>query len=148
MTDALEHELMSKYNALKAKQNKLCSRRDSLERAIKECDSRLEDCFAAARLFGINLTSSPTDIQQNLGILGNLEDKPTLRDFVLSTLKKQHPAPLKAREIQEQYEFLYGKIHDKTVGMTLYRLSKDGEVVRKGRDWTFSAEDKNGGQHD
>ncbi|MGE0109201.1 MAG: hypothetical protein AB7S81_05470 [Bdellovibrionales bacterium] len=145
MAETIESELISKYNTLMSKRNKLCVRRDSVERAIKEYESKLEDCFAAARLFGINLTPTVSDPTLKAIRIEGAVDKPTLREFVLAALKEQHPNSLKARQIQERYETLYGKIHDKTVGMTLYRLttSPDGEVVRNGRDWSFVDKSQN-----
>lgn len=42
----------------------------------------------------------------------------------------------KAAPLREQFEKAYGEvIHEKTVGMTLYRLSQDGLVRRDGHTW-------------
>lgn len=134
MSESIEQELISKYNSLSQKRTKLLARKASLENALNEYAKQIDDCFAAARLFGVALTSPPVDSVHSVEGQSGIE-KPTLRDFVLSTLENEYPQSLKARQIQDMYELLYGKIHDKTVGMTLYRLSLDKKVVRDGRDW-------------
>jgi hypothetical protein len=75
--------------------------------------------------------------------------RPRISDIVLDRLREAGASGSKAAPIQEYIEQTYAtKIHEKTVGMTLYRLSKDGLVRRDGHTWFFvppSAETKNPG---
>jgi hypothetical protein len=60
----------------------------------------------------------------------------TLRDVILERLKVAGSEGSKAAPIREFYERTFGKIiHEKTVGMTLYRLQNDGLVCREGHTW-------------
>lgn len=70
----------------------------------------------------------------------------SVRELVLSALRAAGTAGTKAPPIRESIEKLRGaRLHDKTVGMTLYRLSQDGLARRVGRTWFFVAETKNPG---
>ena len=61
---------------------------------------------------------------------------PRVSDIVLDQLKAAGSAGSKAAPIQEFIERTYrAKIHDKTVGMTLYRLLHKGLVRREGHIW-------------
>jgi hypothetical protein len=76
---------------------------------------------------------------------------PKVRDIVLDQLEIAGSQGTKATPIRDYIEHTYNKdIHWKTVGMTLYRLSKDGLAHRKGQTWFFGpppseAETKNPG---
>jgi hypothetical protein len=71
---------------------------------------------------------------------------PRLGDIILDQLKKAGPSGSKAAPIQKYIETTYGKhIHDKTVGMTLYRLAKEGLVRRNGHTWFVVLETTNPG---
>lgn len=73
-----------------------------------------------------------SDIQPKDGI-------PTVREIVLSQLAAATDKGAKAADIRKFIEQTYNQVvHEKTVGMTLYRLSKDGLARREGRIW-FSA---------
>ncbi len=66
--------------------------------------------------------------------------RPPIRDIVLDRLKAAGTKGDRATPIRKFIERVYGgNIHEKTVGMTLYRLAKDGLVRRHGRTW-FLAE--------
>lgn len=84
--------------------------------------------------------------------LGGLLDavEPSVREIALQQLKRAGEAGSKASAIRQVVEsILKKKVHDKTVGMTLYRLSKDKLVRREGQTWFFvpskEAETKNPG---
>ena len=60
----------------------------------------------------------------------------TLRDVILDRLTAAGFEGSKAAPIREFYERTFGKIiHEKTVGMTLYRLQNDGLVRHEGHTW-------------
>jgi hypothetical protein len=79
------------------------------------------------------------------------DGKPTVRDGLLSRLEQVHPHGAKAAELRQYLEQTYAmKLHEKTCGMTLYRLSQEDppRVRRQGHTWFFvppMAETKNPG---
>jgi hypothetical protein len=78
---------------------------------------------------------------QSLAIADQMPDgKPTVRELVLSQLAEAGENGTKAAAIRKFIEKTYGHtLHEKTVGMTLYRLSKDRLARRVKRTW-FSAQ--------
>lgn len=81
-----------------------------------------------------------------MSIAPNENSKP-IRELVLDRLKAAGPEGSKAAPIREYLESALGiKTHEKTVGMTLYRLFKRGLARREGVTWFFvppDAEKKN-----
>jgi hypothetical protein len=75
--------------------------------------------------------------------------KPTIREVAIAYLQAAGAAGTKASAIREHLETEHGQVvHDKTVGMTLYRLSKEGHAHRDKLIWFFGpppAETKNPG---
>lgn len=66
-------------------------------------------------------------------------EMPTIREIVKVQLGAAGEAGIKASTIREFILQVYHQtVHEKTVGMTLYRLSKDGLARREGHTW-FSA---------
>lgn len=60
----------------------------------------------------------------------------SLREVILDRIEAAGAAGSKAAAIREFYERTFGKtIHQKTVGMTLYRLQNDGLVRHEGHFW-------------
>jgi hypothetical protein len=65
---------------------------------------------------------------------------PRVRDAVLERLRLAGDKGLKAADLRQYYENAFSaKLHEKTVGMTLYRLSKEQLVRRDGRTWYYVA---------
>jgi hypothetical protein len=61
---------------------------------------------------------------------------PTIREMVLDRLKEAGDEGTKARPIRAFVEDKLGReLHAKTVGMTLYRLSKEGLARSEGHTW-------------
>jgi hypothetical protein len=75
--------------------------------------------------------------------------EPSVREIAIEQLKRAGVAGAKASTIRQVAEsILKKKFHEKTAGMTLYRLSKDGLARREGQTWFFvppKAETKNPG---
>jgi hypothetical protein len=70
------------------------------------------------------------------GALSDMLPKPSVRDFIIAQLKQASAEGAKAGQLRDMYESSFGKaVHDKTVGMALYRLQKDGVVRRRGHVW-------------
>jgi hypothetical protein len=84
-------------------------------------------------------------IQEALN-LAEPSEMPRISDVVLDRLKAAGKNGTKAAPIQRYIESTYGKkIHDKTVGMTLYRLAKDELVQRDGHTWFITEKGMNPG---
>jgi hypothetical protein len=93
---------------------------------------------------------SGEEVNDNTTFEGLDEEPPqSVREFTLDALKTASNLGIKASDIRAAYEAARDvKLHDKTIGMTLYRLSKDNLARREGRTWFFvapSAETKNPG---
>lgn len=77
------------------------------------------------------------------------QPRPTVREVALMRLRAAGDKGAKAADIRDYFERTYGEVvHEKTVGMTLYRLLKANQVRRDGHIWFFgppSAETKNPG---
>lgn len=65
----------------------------------------------------------------------------SVKDFVLAQVRQAYPQPILASEIRQMIENLGHDVHEKTVGMTLYRLSKKHRVRREGKEWYFVPEE-------
>lgn len=74
---------------------------------------------------------------------------PSIREIALMRLREAGDEGARAKSIREYILATYGvETHEKTVGMTLYRLFKEGAVRRDGHVWFFApqnAETKNPG---
>jgi hypothetical protein len=121
------------------------------ERASRVVMLRLrEEAAKAAAMEGRpSLNLSPEAISRQLGSVKvppsvaahaaatrSLNSPPTLREFVIDRLKAVGNSGSKASPLREFYERTFGKvIHEKTVGMTLYRLLNEGMVRREGHTW-------------
>jgi len=106
------------------------------------------DCHAAARLLGFDLVAAlaaanqqPPETQavvpppQTQQIIAPAK---AIRDVVLEMAQAAYPEPIRAKAVQVEVEKSRGPLHWKTIGMTLYRLSKEGLMRRKGqKDWFF-----------
>jgi hypothetical protein len=62
---------------------------------------------------------------------------PKVRDFILEQAARANGDPVRASALRRAYFNTYGvEVHEKTFGMTLFRLSKEGSMRRSGRaDW-------------
>jgi hypothetical protein len=61
---------------------------------------------------------------------------PKVKDAILDYLRVVGDAGVTARQVREHLSTAYGlEVHEKTPGMTLYRLLKDGLARRQGRTW-------------
>ncbi len=66
----------------------------------------------------------------------------SIREAVLAYLRTMGEKGAKAAQVREHLAFAHGlNVHEKTPGMTLYRLLKDGLVRREGRIWFAEVQD-------
>jgi hypothetical protein len=91
----------------------------------------------------------PTDTIYPPAVILGPPPRPTVREVALMRLREAGGKGAKAADIREYFERTYGQVvHEKTVGMTLYRLLQANQVRRDGHTWFFgpsSAETKNPG---
>jgi len=67
--------------------------------------------------------------------------RPPLREYLLLELQRAGAAGAKAAALRASFqEHFHIEIHEKTVGMTLYRLSQNREVHRRGHFWFYGAD--------
>ncbi|TPJ30937.1 hypothetical protein [Mesorhizobium sp. B2-7-2] len=69
----------------------------------------------------------------------NIEESeaPKIKDVVIERLRQSGEQGARLSEIKEFVTAQGIPMHEKTVGMTLYRLSKDGLTRRAGRTWYY-----------
>ena len=64
------------------------------------------------------------------------KNRPPIKDICLERLLVAGAGGQKASDIRDFIQKTYpDEIHEKTVGMTLYRLLKDGQIRREGHKW-------------
>jgi hypothetical protein len=161
----------SKLDELLERRRDIIQRRGVLFRAQREIDHALIDCQSAGRLFGLDIdlpkdlvpsaqkrladgrriVPPRTDVRQSKlpQAASSGSDEPTVRDIVLGQLMRADHG-LTAAYLRSVVEnVLHRQIHYKTIGMTLYRLSKEvpPSVRREGTTWFFvpNPETKNPG---
>lgn len=110
-----------------------------------ELELKAQDCYAAARLFGFNLAvEAAVADTTRLPKKGNVPLAPplhtkTIREMVMEEVKNAYPQPVRATPLRNKLEEVRKeRLHDKTIGMTLYRLLKENFVKRVGKDWFYN----------
>lgn len=124
-----------------------------------ELQRRAEDCHAAARVFGFDIMETIKQQQMEIAAQtpGAAPQPPTqelpaappvlarittIKDAVLDAAKHAYPKHILAADIRKQLADQGIKVHEKTIGMTLYRWLKVGAVKRDGWKWFFVPEDE------
>jgi len=141
--------------ALLERYQKLCLARAGAQQNIeriqahqRELIAQINDCLAAARVFGCEIDQSdplttldgthrspkPFHVPSMRPRRGAL----TIRGLVLDAVERVYPNPIRASDIHRQLTKSGHAIHEKTVGMSLYRWSLETRVRREGRlDWFY-----------
>lgn len=124
------------------------------QQELRRIDDKLSDLLVSARALELPVSwleeekaaLSPSEIHLRFGqIIGRPTPKPKpFKDRALELLAGAYPEPLKASVIRQKIEAeTRSQFHEKTAGMSLYRLSKEGLVRREGKDlWFFVPEDQ------
>jgi hypothetical protein len=128
---------------------------ERMKRRLDEIETQLSDLDRGAKAFGLPVPEQHSIFgdqgPENLLVLtpnmnrvrSAMAAGRQFKDVALDLLAQAHPRPLKAAEVQEGVERELGReFHWKTAGMTLYRLSKEYKVTRKGQSWFFVPEDQ------
>ncbi|MDP2123089.1 MAG: hypothetical protein Q8J92_01790 [Parvibaculum sp.] len=127
------------------------------QQEIRRIDDKLSDLTVSARALGLpvtwlneerGLTLAASDFlvvhHHGPNVREAVAKPPPFKNRALELLAEAYPAPMKAAEIRSKIEAeTRSKFHEKTAGMSLYRLSRDGLVRREGKDlWFFVPEDQ------
>ena len=164
MADSLEEvraAILTRYRNLCAEHEMAQKNVDLVQAHQRELMTQINDCFAAARLFGIDLIAEfqgkaksdprqPTLLTPDPVAPGLLpvpaapgaRTGPSVKTLVLEAAERAYPRPVRASGVRRELEKLGYIIHEKTVGMTLYRWSLSHCTRRTGRDWYFIPPDQ------
>jgi hypothetical protein len=86
---------------------------------------------------GTNATES-TEAESVIDKDNATSSPPRVGEAIMSILKDRVPLGLRVADIKQSLSKSYGiEGHEKTPGMTLYRLLKEGKVARAGRYWFY-----------
>jgi hypothetical protein len=148
--------VLSHYWRLCAEYETTTKNLESLQSHQKSLLSQINDCFAAARLFGFDLLKEFKRETKNDRTQLSFEAPepiappvpsvaPTpspglgrVKNRILDAARRAHPQPVRATTLRTELASAGFTIHEKTVGMTLYRLlSKDKLLRRVGHDWYY-----------
>ncbi|WP_435640724.1 hypothetical protein [Micavibrio aeruginosavorus] len=120
----------------------------NLEERQKNLSTLLQDCERAGHLFGFDVAkeafTSQSQENWNLSAPVKTISQKTIKEGILEEAEKAYPKPVRASQLRKVLERRRGEtLHEKTIGMTLYRLSKQSLVRRDGWDWYFVPAQKN-----
>lgn len=120
----------------------------------REHEKNIEAILATAKLFGISTEAFhpqlPLHIEKAAASTTKMEahparnsETPTVKNFVLERAEKSYPQPVRASILRKELMKIRDEeIHEKTVGMTLYRLLQKGFLRREKFDWFFIPENQ------
>lgn len=157
--EAAIEAITDRFRVIAAEYQNLEGQIRAAQETIAKLQSQLEplrqqagDCYAAARVLNFDLiarvAAPPPTYPLSSEMTFHIE-APTppvtvmpatrsIRDEILALAKTAFPEPLRAASVKEQLEKTRGPLHYKTVGMTLYRLAKEGKMVRRGqKNWFY-----------
>lgn len=122
---------------LQVRVNGLLDQMGSLVDKMKELDD-------AARVFGLDINVQELPEPERAFMATPSPKRGRLfKDVALEMLEMAYPNPLKAAQVKAEVEKeLDTTFHQKTAGMTLYRLAKTGKVRREGHKWFFVPEEE------
>lgn len=112
---------------LNARVDGLLAEAKRIRERLVEIEASLRDCVSAARLYGVDLRNAVFPV--------NLRDALTIREIVLVKLREAGDKGLRVRDLRPHC----GDVHEKTIGMSLYRLKKQGLCASVRHTWFASA---------
>jgi len=156
-TSVIRNATLKKFNELLDRQSYITKQIEALNQEALTVDEGIQGCRTVAKLFHFDLPepveergeqqhaaisllpSGPAGSPPKPGTRQKSVSDGTVKDFVLKHLEAIYPETVRSRNLQEMYERETGQnIHEKTMGMTLYRLLKDELVSRDGWNWRFN----------
>jgi hypothetical protein len=126
----------------------LMSERGELLARLNEIESELSDARATVRFLNVPIEIPGDADQPRFEFVGEpassaspTQSEQSVRDIVLGLLQAAGPVGARAAELRKLVEAELGrKLHYKTIGMTLYRLSERGWARRSGLTWFYVPE--------
>lgn len=115
----------------------------------EQIGQQAQQCYSTATLFGFDLNeaynaAAATNFAQAVAIpVDPVTPKfnMTVREFIRKEAENAFPSPVRASALRRKLKETYGlEVHEKTIGMTLYRMSQQDPPLmrREGRqDWFF-----------
>lgn len=164
--EAVKEATVARFREIAAQYQDLQIEADNLQRELTRVGARQEElsqmahrCYVTAELFGFDLVTAASAVAHREASAETLSPSPpppppppppatlsrpkSIRDFVLEAAERAYPNAVRASELRKRLEQQGGSIHEKTIGMTLYRLSRDGTIRREGKaDWFFVPPDQ------
>lgn len=131
---------------------------EDLQKALAACGARqaqikadVDQLQSAATLLGFDMfaehdkrnllaASDGSDIKPSQPMAPLASTAFKVKDWVLQAVKDAYPEPVRATELRARLREQGHDIHDKTIGMTLYRWLKRGKVSRTNLDWYYEPE--------
>ena len=161
-TDAIIRATVQRFRAIATQYSRNQMELDQLYQEVDALNAKQSDlqqlanrCYSAADLFGFDLAAelakatptSPAEVDDKTAIAelprpaAEEADtkRQTVKDFILERARLAYPKAVRASDLRRAYEEVTGRaVHDKTFGMSLYRLSLDGAMKREGpADWYY-----------
>ena len=145
-TADLYRELEQEWHDLDRMREEALAKADGMRLRQDEIEQRVRGCYDTAALFGFDLQTilmSDRELPRTameMALPPAVPKKiPTVKEFVLDAARIASPKRVRASELRKAILDLFGlELHEKTVGMTLYRLMKEGWVTRQGADWFYN----------
>jgi hypothetical protein len=134
-------------DAVREKVEHLLTERKEIKDRWQANSRALHDAVAAGRLFAVDIelpddidlpapSHPPKQARTNSPSPFVASGERSIRQIVLEQLKAAGAKGVKSGPLRPVIEKIVGhEVHEKTMGMTLYRLSKDGEARRDGLVW-------------
>ena len=150
--DPTEKRFVDAHNVLfdkwEAGRITIAAARDVIEQQqqiIAAAEAEMAECFAkatnlrdAAALLGFDLMSVGQSAAEEMTVEQADTNGFSIKNFVLSRAMAAHPEPIRAATIRDMVRKMGHDIHDKTIGMSLYRWSQKGVLRREGKaDWYY-----------
>lgn len=137
--DALE-AFNGARDTMTAAEHQISKAKDAQERAVRA----YSELRIAAKVFGFDLDQEMDRFKtanSQADVTADISGEPSaapIREAILKLAEAAYPHPVRATTLQAELEKTRGPLHYKTVGMTLYRLSKEGRMQRRGqKDWFY-----------
>lgn len=151
-SDSAKQQVVAIFRALATRYRDNAARIAQIQAEQAELARRVDDCYAAARLLGFDVIaeaaadgapppaaplSQGQASQPPLPLTQAAPSSINIKKFIIDAAQSAYPNPIRATDIRKKLADRGIQVHEKTVGMSLYRLSKQHIVQRNGVDWFF-----------
>jgi len=157
--DSLVAAILGRYRQLCADHETSQQNVERMQAHQQQLAAQINDCFAAARLFGFDLVAEfqreasgdpsqlplqalvPTTLAP-VPALASPRGGPKIKDLILEVVEKVYPQSIGALDVGRDLANQGHAIHKKTPEMNLHRWLKKGCVERDGTKWRFVPSDR------